>query len=103
MALVDDLRPEYSVDYSEANPNRFARVGYNESMASLKERVLEEISKLPEDAQDAVWMQILEDIESERRWEEAFEKSQDKLSKLASKIRADIKAGKRQALNLDDL
>ncbi|MCX7783402.1 MAG: hypothetical protein N2318_07115 [Meiothermus sp.] len=72
-------------------------------MATLKDRVLEEIAKLPEDAQDAVWMQILEDIESERRWDEAFAKSQDKLSKLASKVRSDIQAGKRKALNLDDL
>lgn len=71
-------------------------------MATLKDRALEEIAKLPADAQDAVWMQILEDIESERRWEEAFEKSQDKLSKLASKVRANIQA-KRKPLNLDDL
>ena len=72
-------------------------------MATLKDQVLEEIAKLPEDTQDAVWMQILEDIESERRWDEAFAKSQDKLSKLASKIRADIQADKRKALDLDDL
>jgi hypothetical protein len=72
-------------------------------MATLKDRVLEEIAKLPEDAQDAVWMQILEDIESERRWDEAFENSQDKLSNLASRVRANIEAGKRRPLELDDL
>jgi hypothetical protein len=72
-------------------------------MATLKDRVLEEIAKLPEDAQDAVWMQILEDIESERRWDEAFEKSQDKLSKLASGVRANIQADKRKLLDLDDV
>ncbi len=72
-------------------------------MATLKDRVLKEIAKLPEDAQNAVWMQILEDIEGERRWDEAFEKSQEKLSKLASKARANIQVGKRKELNLGDL
>jgi len=72
-------------------------------MATLKDKALEEIAKLPADAQDAVWMQILEDIESERRWDEAFANSQDKLSKLASKVRANVQTGKRKPLDLDDL
>lgn len=72
-------------------------------MATLKDKALEEIAKLPADVQDVVWMQILEDIESERRWDEAFEKAQDKLSKLASKVRANIQAGERKPLDLDDL
>ncbi|MER3482058.1 MAG: hypothetical protein C4332_01700 [Meiothermus sp.] len=72
-------------------------------MSTLKERALEQIAKLPEADQDLVWAQVLEDIESELRWDEAFAKSEDKLSKIAAKVKADIKAGKRKEMGFDEL
>ena len=37
---------------------------------------------------------ILEELEDEQQWGAAFTASEDKLAKLAQKVRADIKAGR---------
>ncbi|MCY3870056.1 MAG: restriction endonuclease [Gemmatimonadetes bacterium] len=52
------------------------------------------MSKLPPEKQEAIASIILEELGDERRWDEAFAASQDKLAKLAQKVRADIKAGR---------
>ena len=50
--------------------------------------------KLPSEQQDFIATVILETLEDERRWEKSFAESQDQLTKLAEKVRADIKAGR---------
>ena len=49
---------------------------------SLK-KAFEAASKLPEAEQDALAAAILEELESERRWDELFQRSADTLAKLA--------------------
>lgn len=60
-------------------------------MTQLLEKALHEVSKLPPEKQEAIASVILEELEDERRWDEAFAASQDK---LAQKVRSDIKAGR---------
>ena len=63
-------------------------------MTQLLEKALQEVSKLPPEKQEAIASIIIEELEDERRWDEAFAASQDKLAKLAQKVRDDIKAGR---------
>ena len=61
-------------------------------MTRLLEQALAEVQKLPEAAQDAIAAVILEEIADERRWDEAFARSQDQLARLADRVREDIPA-----------
>jgi hypothetical protein len=72
-------------------------------MTELLERAFTEASKLPTEEQDrfAAWM--LEELASERRWEEAFARSADKLAQLAAEARAEHRAGRTLPLDPDKL
>ena len=72
-------------------------------MTELLEKALSEVYKLAPEQQDAIASVILEELEDEKRWEAAFASSQDKLAKLAEKVRADIKAGRVKKMELDEL
>lgn len=52
-------------------------------MTQLLEKAFEKAAELPEEAQDDFAAFILEEFESERRWKEAFDQSQDELERLA--------------------
>ena len=70
---------------------------------TLLEAAITEVRKLPQDKQDAIAALIIEELEDERRWARAFSSSQDKLSKLAHKARADLAAGRVREMGFDDL
>ena len=72
-------------------------------MTQLLEKALTEVYKLPPEKQDVIAAVILEELEDEQRWDDAFAASQDKLSKLAEKVRADIKAGRVKKMGFDEL
>ena len=72
-------------------------------MTELLEKALAEVSKLSAAEQDAIAALILETLEDERQWEEAFAASQDKLAKLAEKVREDIRAGRVRETGFDGL
>ena len=72
-------------------------------MTQLLEQALAEVRKLPEQDQDAIAALILEEIADERRWDDAFARSQDVLAKLAAKAREDIEAGRVQDAGFDEL
>ena len=63
-------------------------------MTQLLDKAVLAASKLPEPEQDALATILLAEIESERRWAESFEKSQDILSDLAAEARAEHASGK---------
>jgi hypothetical protein len=67
---------------------------------SLK-KAFEAASKLPEAEQNALAAAILEELESERRWDELFQHSADTLAKLAKEALAEDQAGRTRPL--DDL
>jgi len=72
-------------------------------MTQLLERAFVEVTQLLDEQQDAIAALILAEIESERRWEEAFAQSQDELAKLAEEALAEHRAGKTKRLDLEAL
>lgn len=50
-------------------------------MLPLLEEAIAEARKLPDDGQEAIAALILEEIEEDRRWEESFARSPDKLAR----------------------
>ena len=72
-------------------------------MTPLLKKVLSEVYKLQPEEQDAIAAVILEELEDERKWQETFAESQDKLAQLARKVRADIKAGRIKNMGIDEL
>lgn len=72
-------------------------------MTQLLEQALAEVRKLPASQQDAIATLILEELTDERRWEEAFARSQESLARLAGKVREDIRAGRVRRAEVDEL
>jgi hypothetical protein len=72
-------------------------------VTQLLEQALAEVQKLPQSAQDAIATLILEELADERRWDEAFSHSQDKLAQVAAKVRGDIRAGRIRSSGMDEL
>ncbi len=72
-------------------------------MTNLLERAFAEAAKLDVNEQDAFAEWILEELASERRWQEAFANSQDALSRLADEALAEYHAGQTQPLDPDKL
>jgi hypothetical protein len=72
-------------------------------MTRLLEQALTEVKKLPEPEQDAIASLILEELADERRWQENFARSQGQLTRLAAKVREDIRAGRVQSGGFDQL
>lgn len=72
-------------------------------MTKLLERAFEEASKLPADEQDALGRVLLEELASERRWDELFAGSHELLADLADKALAEHRASRTKKLDPDKL
>ena len=72
-------------------------------MTKLLEQALAKARELPEAEQDAIAQIVLDEIESEKRWDELFAKSPEKLRKLADKAWAEHEAGQSEELDPDKL
>ena len=72
-------------------------------MTELLKKAFEKASKLPPKEQDAFAAMVLAELESETRWDQACEQSQDTLANLADEAIADFKAGRTKALDPDKL
>lgn len=72
-------------------------------MTQLLEKAIAEIYKLPATEQDAIAAMILDELADEQQWDMAFAYSQDKLAKLAEKVREDTKAGRVREMGFDEL
>lgn len=70
-------------------------------MGKLLERVMVEASKLPDEEQEAFAAFMLAELESERRWDELFSRSQDLLAKMADEARQEYRAGLTEPLDPD--
>lgn len=69
-------------------------------MTQLLEQAFAAASQLPTREQDAFASLMLAELESERRWAEAFAGSQDQLSALADEALAEFNAGLTTPLDL---
>lgn len=72
-------------------------------MTSLLSKAFKKASQLPKSVQDEIALELLEDIESELKWDKAFAESHDKLEKLADKALEEFKAGKTKKMGFDEI
>jgi hypothetical protein len=72
-------------------------------MTKLLRRAFDEASKLSEGEQDALGRILLEELASDRRWEELFAGSRDLLADLADQALAEHRAGRTEKLDPDKL
>jgi hypothetical protein len=59
-------------------------------MTQLLQQALDAVQQLAPKEQDAIAAIILEELADDRRWDEAFARSEDRLAQLAQKVRGDI-------------
>ena len=72
-------------------------------MTQLLEQAFTKASQLSSEEQDTIASLILREIEADQRWEDAFTKSQDALSRFADEALAEHRAGRTKRLNVDEL
>ncbi len=72
-------------------------------MTVLLEQAVARARELSESEQNALASLMLDEIESDRKWDELFAKSPEKLAKLADKAWAEHEAGLSQPLDPDQL
>jgi len=72
-------------------------------MTHLLKKAFEEASRLGEAEQDAVGEWLLAELASNRRWDDAFQRSHDLLAWLADEARQEHQAGQTRALDPDAL
>jgi len=72
-------------------------------MTTLLEKAMAEASKLPEPEREAFAAWILSELESERRWDDLFARSQDLLAKMAEEARREYRAGLTEPLDPETL
>jgi hypothetical protein len=69
------------------------------------EQAIQKARQLPESEQEALASIMLQEIESERRWDELFSRSEsvELLSRMADQALAGARAGRARKLDLDEL
>jgi hypothetical protein len=72
-------------------------------MTKLLQEAFDQASKLPEAEQDALGRILLEELASERRWEDLFAGSQDLLEELADQALAEHDAARTEKLDPEKL
>ena len=72
-------------------------------MTHLLQHAISELQKLSDSQQDAMAAVILDEIADEAKWQSAFESSQDELTRLAEKVREDIRQGQVRDVGIDEL
>ena len=68
-------------------------------MTQLLEKAFNAVAKLPPQEQDIIAEQVLEEIASEKQWQQQFSGSQDVLASLADEALGEHKAGKTEDLD----
>lgn len=72
-------------------------------MTELLARAFEHASGLPDDRQDELARQILEDVMGESKWDKTLAHSQDQLGKLADQALEEFRAGRTLEMGFDEL
>ena len=72
-------------------------------MGKLLEKVITETAKLPNEEQEAFAAFMLVELESERRWDALFAKSQDLLARMAQEAREEYRSGLTEPLDPEKL
>lgn len=72
-------------------------------MTELLEKAIAKLKTLPAREQDVIATMILEELEDEIRWDEAFSRSHDALGLLAAEAMAEYHAGETEELDPETL
>ena len=72
-------------------------------MTALLQQVFEKASKLPENLQDELAKEFLEEIEWEMKWDHTLAESQDVLEQMTIKAMQEYEEGKTQEMGFDEL
>ncbi|MGL5078269.1 MAG: hypothetical protein ACRDBG_20920 [Waterburya sp.] len=72
-------------------------------MTELLEQAIAKIKDLPDNEQDTIAAIILEELEDEKKWEQAFANSQDLLASLAAEAMQEYQGGETQELDPEKL
>jgi ubiquinone biosynthesis protein Coq4 len=72
-------------------------------MTTLLSKAFEKVSSLPDTIQDAIAMELLEEIEWEKEWDNTISTSSKELDILAEKALREFKQGKTTEMGFDDL
>ncbi len=72
-------------------------------MTTLLSKAIKRIETLPQELQDEIAAQLLEDLESELKWQKTLAKPQSKLDRLAEKALQESAAGKTKKIGFDEL
>lgn len=72
-------------------------------MTTLLSKAIKRIEALPQELQDEIAAELLEDIESELKWQKTLAKPQSKLGKLAEKALQESAVGKTKKIGFDEL
>jgi hypothetical protein len=83
--------------------SRYLFSASTQTMTELLEQAIARVKTLSVNEQDAIASIILEELEDEQRWDEAFVGSADVLAKLAATAMAEYNAGTTQALDPETL
>ncbi|HEY0837930.1 MAG TPA: hypothetical protein VGE72_28700 [Azospirillum sp.] len=62
-------------------------------MTKLLATAFDLVSRLPDDRQDAIAQIIMEELQDQQRWDDAFTRSQDLLARLADEALEEIERG----------
>lgn len=98
--VLEDLQNKEN----SANRNRVDIVAdkKQEYAVELIIKAVNKISSLPENEQNLYAKRIIDEVEDEKKWNESFSKSQNKLAKMAEKVEKDIADGKTYPLDLSE-
>jgi hypothetical protein len=74
-------------------------------MSELIEQAFQKVRQLPEHDQESIASIILQEIESEHRWQELFDRSESAtlLSRMADEALAEARAGRAKKLDANEL
>ena len=72
-------------------------------MTNLLEKAFEAASGLPEEVQDQLAAQLLQELADEAKWDAAFAVSADKLERLAAEALEEYRAGRTEELGFDQI
>ncbi len=72
-------------------------------MTQLLKKAFDQAAQLPPEEQDALAKWVLEEMASERRWDEAFRASADRLKALAEEALQEAREGRTEELDPDRL
>lgn len=67
-------------------------------MTTLMKKLIDQLQKLPEEEQDSVAAFLLEEVNTERRWDELFDNSQEELSRMADEAIEEFERGETKPL-----